>query len=105
MTGAANRDPRHYERPDAFDIDRNPRDHVAFGSGVHLCLGAPLARLEGKVLFETLIARTEGLQPAGLPVRNPNPLLRGMRSVPVKVTPAASVSGHGWPAPTTDDVR
>src|SRR4051794_17339194 len=65
MTGAANRDPRHYERPDAFDIDRNPRDHVAFGSGVHLCLGAPLARLEGKVLFETLLARTRSMTPAG----------------------------------------
>jgi cytochrome P450 len=48
LWGAANRDPRQYEDPDVFRVERNPTGHVAFGSGVHLCLGAQLARMEGR---------------------------------------------------------
>ncbi|CAN7317129.1 cytochrome P450 [Phenylobacterium sp. LjRoot225] len=57
LTGG-NNDPRHFERPDRFDIDReNVRDHMAFSRGSHFCLGAPLARLESKVAIERLLAR------------------------------------------------
>ncbi|MEX7472538.1 cytochrome P450 [Mycobacterium adipatum] len=55
--GAANRDPRVFENPDTFDLDRpNARRHIAFGRGVHSCLGAPLARAEGRILIERLLA-------------------------------------------------
>jgi cytochrome P450 len=58
LTGG-NNDPRHFEQPDVFDIDRpNARDHMAFSRGPHFCLGAPLARLEARVAIERLLART-----------------------------------------------
>jgi cytochrome P450 len=57
--GAANRDPRQFENPDTFDPDRpNARRHIGFGRGVHSCVGAPLARAEGRVMIERLLQRT-----------------------------------------------
>jgi len=60
---AANNDPAHFEKPDAFDIDR-PRlqDHMAFGRGIHACLGAPLGRMEARVAIERLLARTSDIR-------------------------------------------
>ncbi len=55
--GAANRDPRKFENPDVFDIHRNPRGHLGFGGGVHLCLGAAIGRLAAKVFFEEFLKR------------------------------------------------
>lgn len=55
--GAANRDPRKFENPDVFDIHRNPKGHLGFGGGVHLCLGAAIARLACKVFFEEFLKR------------------------------------------------
>jgi cytochrome P450 len=81
--GSANRDEDQYPDPDRFDVRRNPRDHLAFGAGIHLCLGAALSRLEGMVVWETLLERTPNLRPNGPGVRSQNPLLRGMRSLPV----------------------
>ena len=56
---AANRDPRVFEAPDEFRLDRNPADNLLYGAGIHVCPGAPLARLELRVLLEVLLARTE----------------------------------------------
>ena len=68
---AANRDRDAFPNPDDIDLDRpNPRQHVGFGWGIHLCVGAPLARVEAKVAFEQLLSRTKSfsIDPA-----SPNP--------------------------------
>jgi cytochrome P450 len=83
---AANRDPDKFAYPDVFDISREDANrHVAFGKGIHVCLGAPLARVEGQVAFETLIRRYPDLQPA-VPedeIRWSGNFLRGFRQVPL----------------------
>jgi cytochrome P450 len=59
LWGSANRDPSVFDQPDSFDLDRpNARQHVGFGRGIHYCVGAPLARLEARVVLERLLART-----------------------------------------------
>ena len=83
LIGSANRDPRKYEDPDRFDITRNAREHLAFGNGVHLCLGASLARLEARLAYETLRARVRNVRSAG-PVVRQNGQLRGVRRLPIK---------------------
>ncbi|MBI3246390.1 MAG: cytochrome P450 [Deltaproteobacteria bacterium] len=55
LLGSANRDERKFPEPDRFDVARNPQDHVAFGYGIHYCLGAPLARLEGRIALDSLL--------------------------------------------------
>ncbi|HVH97309.1 MAG TPA: cytochrome P450, partial [Enhygromyxa sp.] len=57
MIGAANRDPSHFEDPDTFKLDRNPRGALAFGHGPHVCIGAALAKIEGKVFLRELTRR------------------------------------------------
>jgi cytochrome P450 len=81
--GSANRDERHYTDADQFQISRNPRDHLAFAGGPHYCIGAPLARLETKIVLEALIRRTRNMRPAGDPTLNLNILVRGFRNLPV----------------------
>jgi len=58
---SAHRDEAVFDRPDSFDIHRNPNPHIAFGSGIHFCLGAPLARLEAKIGMEKLLGRLPGI--------------------------------------------
>ena len=57
LFGSANRDEKYFDRPEEFDISRNPNNHLAFGFGIHFCLGASLARLEARVAFEELLGR------------------------------------------------
>ncbi|WP_344055768.1 cytochrome P450 [Microbacterium lacus] len=54
LIGSANRDPAKFENPDVFEIERDPKGHVTFGNGIHFCLGAPLAKLEGRIMLEAL---------------------------------------------------
>jgi cytochrome P450 len=65
VIGSANRDPRVFPHAARFDITRNPNPHVAFGHGVHFCLGAPLARLEARVALSELLGKVRGLTLAG----------------------------------------
>ena len=62
LFAAANRDPRHYPDPDTFDLDRNPPDHLAFGFGIHYCLGTPLSRLEVSRVLSQLLPRVESIR-------------------------------------------
>jgi cytochrome P450 len=94
--GGANRDPSVRDDPERFDIRRPPRRHLGFGHGIHFCLGAPLARLEGRIAFTALLARFPHI---GLAVprhelrwsHGDGLVLRGLATLPVRLFPAASV--------------
>jgi cytochrome P450 len=83
LLGAANRDPAVFARPDDFDVDRDPNPHLAFGVGVHFCLGAPLARMELVESVGALFARFPALGLAAEPESRGTFVLRGFRRVPV----------------------
>jgi cytochrome P450 len=83
LYGSANRDERHYPEPDRFDIDRGVTDHLAFGGGVHLCIGAPLARMEAKHAITRIVQRLRNVELRAEPQLNFNILVRGPRSLPV----------------------
>jgi cytochrome P450 len=85
--GGANRDPDVFDQPDRLRIDRpNASRHLSFSFGIHHCLGAALARLEGRVAVEQLTRRYPGLELAGPPARRPLLVLRGFESVPVRAS-------------------
>jgi cholest-4-en-3-one 26-monooxygenase len=85
---SANRDERAFDQPDQIDVTREPNDHVAFGAGgPHYCLGANLARLEGRVMFESILTRFEGLELAADPDTLPrvhSNLIDGFTEVPIR---------------------
>jgi cytochrome P450 len=84
VLGAANRDPEQFPDPDRLDVGRAENKHLAFGLGPHFCLGAPLARLEGRLVFEALLREAPGLRLDGPPPRyRQNFNLRGLESLPV----------------------
>ncbi|WP_410670432.1 cytochrome P450 [Amycolatopsis sp. cmx-4-68] len=83
LLGAANRDPATGPAPESFDPSRAPGRHLAFGQGIHFCLGAPLARLEGRIVFRELARRLPNLKPAADPTWNPTTTLRGLATLPV----------------------
>jgi len=84
---AANRDPAVFENPDTFDITRDPNPHVAFGHGIHYCLGAPLARMEGSIAINALLERYPGIQLNAAAVDdlewNSSLLIHGLKKLPV----------------------
>jgi cholest-4-en-3-one 26-monooxygenase len=83
---SANRDERVFADPDRFDVERTPNEHVAFGAGgPHFCLGASLARLEARVMFEELLTRLPALEPAGPVRRLRSNFIHGIKELPVRV--------------------
>ena len=83
---SANRDDDQFPQAGTFDITRTPNEHVAFGAGgPHFCLGASLARLEARILFEELLARMPTLEQAGDPVRLKSNFINGIKSLPVRL--------------------
>ncbi len=94
VLAAANRDPRVFPDPHVFDVTRaNARDHVAFSSGIHYCLGAALARMEGEVALQALFERFPDLASAGAGHRRRTVILRGYESLPVVLTPQTAAVG------------
>lgn len=86
LYGSANRDESRYDGAADFRIERQPNQHLAFGKGIHFCLGAPLARLEARVAFEHLVGVLPGFRiHADKGTRLPVPVLRGWLSLPVSV--------------------
>lgn len=85
--GSANRDERAFEHPDRFSLDRDPQElrrHVAFGHGIHVCLGAALSRLEGTVALRQVVRRLPGLALAGTPERIEPFMLWGRSTLPAR---------------------
>ena len=85
---SANRDERVFANPFDFDVARTPNRHLGFGAGVHFCLGAALARLEMKVMFEELLRSGLDFELAGTPAYMPNNRLIGLKSLPVRTRAA-----------------
>jgi cytochrome P450 len=82
--GAANRDPQVFAEPNRLDLGRQPNPHLAFGHGIHFCLGASLARLEAQIAFGCALRRLTAIQLAGPPVWSSNRVIRGLRSLPIR---------------------
>ena len=86
--GAANRDPRRWTDPDRYDITRKTSGHVGFGSGIHMCVGQLVARLEGEVMLAALARKVAAIEITGPVKRRYNNTLRGLDCLPITLTPA-----------------
>lgn len=85
--GAGNRDPEEFPNPETFDIDRDLHQHIAFGLGIHYCMGSPVARLEAKVAINQLLDRYARVEPAGAPGERQTlaPVVFGYRRLPLRL--------------------
>ena len=89
IVAAADRDPAQFKDPQKFDITRDPNEHVAFGEGIHFCIGAPLARMEARITFDAMLERFPRLRlkdPAIKPVYKGSYFLRGLESLPLEIS-------------------
>jgi cytochrome P450 len=93
LLGGANRDPLVFEHPHEFDITRaNAREHVSFGTGIHVCLGAALARMELHIGLQSLFMRFPELTLAGEPTLNDSIALHGLKHLPVQLRRTAAIA-------------
>lgn len=81
---SANRDEDVFDDPFRFDVGRDPNKHLAFGFGVHYCLGAALARIEVRAFFEELLPRLNSIEPAGTPESIATTFVGGLKRLPVR---------------------
>src|SRR5439155_17475694 len=81
---SANRDEAVFADPDRFDVARAPNPHLVFGHGPHFCLGAHLARVQTRALFEELLARTSSIEYAGKPAYLQSNFQRGVKRLPIR---------------------
>ena len=88
MFAAANRDPRRWENPDHYDVTRRTSGHVGYGSGIHMCVGQLVARLEGETMLAALARKVASIEITGTVKRRYNNTLRGLESLPITITPA-----------------
>jgi 4-methoxybenzoate monooxygenase (O-demethylating) len=88
LLGAANRDPRKWDRPDIYDIERRTAGHVGFGAGIHMCVGQLLARVEGEAMLTALARKVRAIRIDGEVKRAFNNTLRGLQSLPIELVPA-----------------
>lgn len=102
LIGGANRDPDQFSDPETLDVTRDEGVNISFGRGIHHCLGAPLARLEGRIAFEVLLERFDDIRfGAREPVYKPNIVLRGLREFDIRVRHRAGRSFAGAEADPT----
>lgn len=87
LFAAANRDPRKYDQPERFCLGRDTSEHLAFGSGIHFCLGAHLARLEASIALRHLVERACTIRLAGPPTWGSSATLRGLHRLPLRLEP------------------
>lgn len=100
VVGAANRDPAAFTEPNRLDIGRQEKSHISFGRGIHYCLGASLAKLEGQIAFACLLERFSAIRLAAVPQQRKQVVLRGVEDLlveverPVPVAPALAEKAH-----------
>ena len=85
--GSANRDPRKWEKPDTFDLDRNTIGHMGFGDGLHVCIGQNIARMEGEVILATMAKRFRKIELDGEPRYKVVNALHALKSLPLRLVP------------------
>ena len=95
ILGAANRDPERFADPDRLHLDRPDVRHMSFGQGLHFCLGAALARLEGQIALATLLERLPDIRLFEEPVRRPGFVLRALARLAVTFTPPLRPAAYG----------
>jgi len=86
--GAANRDPRRWENPDVFDLNRSTMGHLGFGDGLHVCIGLNIARMEGEVILAALARRYKRIELNGEPTYKTANALHALGSLPLKLVRA-----------------